>query len=106
MLLHQWTPQFIDGALSTLTDKEANALNCSLTLHKNQEVPGETRLTKFGFADVWEYELHLNTAKRKALDYFAGHGVHRLNDLDFERRHIAIDGLISHGAIKVSNAAC
>ena len=101
MLLHQWTPEFVNAALSTLTEKEANALNCSLALNKNQEVPGETRLARFGFTDLYEYKININTAKRKALDYFAAHGVHRLNDLDFERPHTAIDGLLSHRATKV-----
>ena len=93
-MIFAWTPELIDGALGTLTDQQRAALDCLQSLSKNQEKPGPTRLKKYGFKDLDDYERNLAAARETAKAHFAELGIRRMDDLSFTEPNHSTEGRI------------
>lgn len=90
----EWTPELLNEALESLTDRERAALDLFLTLTDHVPTPGEVRLKNFGFGSLPEYEEALKSARIYAKAFFAGHGITAIRDLPFHEPGISTDGRI------------
>src|ERR1022692_1171029 len=77
-----WTPEFIDAALSTLTEEQRAAIHLASDLNGAARL-GPVRLKRFGFSSIGEYSTALETARARLSNWFAVWGIHKLGDLDF-----------------------
>lgn len=102
-MLFTWTPDLINESLGTLTDKQRAALDCFLSLSKNQTKPGPVRMKKYGFTDLDDYDRTLASARETAMAHFAEPGIHHLSDLSFTEPNRSTEGRIQKA---VQKAAC
>ncbi len=92
-----WTPEFIETALSTLTDQERSAIHLATDLSGTTR-PSPPRIKKVGFADRDDYLVTLEAARAKLKRWFAVWGIHTVADLDFVEPGASSDGRIQRAA--------
>jgi hypothetical protein len=105
-MIFAWTTELIEECLTLLTPQQRTALNCFLSLSRNQKKPGPVRLKKYGFTNLQEYEAHLQSARESAIGHFAEKGIRRVDDVAFPEPDRSTEGRIQHAARKTfCNAA-
>lgn len=102
-MIFNWTPELINESLDRMTDHQRAALDCFMSLDKNQERPGPVRLKKHGFSDLADYEKNLAAAREIAQAHFAEKGIRRIDDLAFIEPDRSAEGRIQRG---VQKAVC
>jgi hypothetical protein len=104
-MLFTWTPEIIEAGLATLTEQQRAALDCFLSLSKGMTKPGPVRLKKYGFKDLHEYEVNLQSARETAVGHFGGMGIRHFDDLILPEPERSAEGRIQHAMRKVACAA-
>jgi hypothetical protein len=104
-MIFNWTPEFINASLVSLTAKQRAALDCLLSLSKSMTRPGPARLKKYSFQNLDEYEANLQTAREIAIAHFAEKGIRHVDDLSFPEADRSTEGRIQKAAQKAVCAA-
>ena len=92
-----WTPEFLDTALSTLTEQQQAAIHLATDVGSIAK-PGTVRLKTFGFSSFEEYSTALEKARAKLRAWFATWGIRKMDDLDCVQRGSSSEGRIQEKA--------
>jgi hypothetical protein len=92
-MLLNWSLDFLNAVMSTLTDEQRAALHLAAETTGSTKPSGQ-RLKKAGFASLADYTTALEAARAKAKGFMSVWGITGINSLDFAQPGQSAEGRI------------